>query len=352
MIDFTSLVKDGSTAPSGENCQPWRFVVTNNILSVFNIPERDMSLYNVQQQGSYIAHGALIENIKMSASCQGYEVSVSLFPNKNDITHVADLSFKEKGVEKDVLYRFLSLRCTNRKSYQHKKLSDVEKTVLMSEIVKESNCSLFFTEEKDAVVSLSKAAAVNERIVFENKNIHDFFYSHLLWNKKEEETRGGFFVDTLEFTPPQRVLVRLFNNWKIVSFLNKVLGVSKVISHDNAKRYASSSGFIAIVSQDSSKESYVQAGMLMQRVWLRATSLDLAVHPCNGTIYFFDQITRGDKKAFTEQQCILIEKSYRDIINAFSLQQGQNMCFMLRIGYAHPPSAVAGRVFPSVDYRV
>ncbi len=66
------ILEAGVRAPSGENCQPWRFVVAGDTLSIFNIPERDLSPYNFNQLGSMVAHGALIENIVIAATAFGY----------------------------------------------------------------------------------------------------------------------------------------------------------------------------------------------------------------------------------------------------------------------------------------
>ena len=50
-------------APSGDNCQPWRFEATDNKINIFNVPHKDQALYNFRQSGSLVAHGALVENI-------------------------------------------------------------------------------------------------------------------------------------------------------------------------------------------------------------------------------------------------------------------------------------------------
>lgn len=42
-------------APSGENCQPWRFRVEGEKIWVYNNPESDQSLYNYAQCGSLVA---------------------------------------------------------------------------------------------------------------------------------------------------------------------------------------------------------------------------------------------------------------------------------------------------------
>lgn len=40
-IPIEMILEDGVTAPSGENCQPWRFMFDGATLSLFNIPEAD-----------------------------------------------------------------------------------------------------------------------------------------------------------------------------------------------------------------------------------------------------------------------------------------------------------------------
>ena len=71
-------------APSGENCQPWRFIVDGDKIKIFNIPERDTSLYNVLQFGSFVAHGALIENMLIASSAVGCRGIIQLFPDPRD----------------------------------------------------------------------------------------------------------------------------------------------------------------------------------------------------------------------------------------------------------------------------
>ena len=124
------ILKDGVRAPSGENCQPWRFVVSSSTISVFNVPEADTSLYNVRQHGSYIAHGALLENVRLSAQKYGFSTHVKLFPSASDETHVADIIITENASVEDPLYNAIVERCTNRKDFTGKTLSLEEKHIL------------------------------------------------------------------------------------------------------------------------------------------------------------------------------------------------------------------------------
>ncbi len=57
--DIKKILEMAVYAPSGENCQPWRFEVRDSKIDIFNLPERDQSLYNHGQMASYFAHGVL-----------------------------------------------------------------------------------------------------------------------------------------------------------------------------------------------------------------------------------------------------------------------------------------------------
>ena len=41
--DIKKIIEAAVQAPSGENCQPWRFEILNNNIKLFNVPERDQS---------------------------------------------------------------------------------------------------------------------------------------------------------------------------------------------------------------------------------------------------------------------------------------------------------------------
>lgn len=90
------ILEAGVRAPSGENSQPWRFVMSGDTLSIYNLPDRDRSLYNIDQLGSFVAHGALIENIMIAASAFQYAAEPTFFPSPTDENHVANITFRKQ----------------------------------------------------------------------------------------------------------------------------------------------------------------------------------------------------------------------------------------------------------------
>lgn len=345
--DIEKIITDGTFAPSGENCQPWKFVVEENKVSIFNIPEADQSLYNSKQKGSYVAHGALIENIVIGASKYGYETDVQIFPLKNEPDLVSVVSFKKTIPKNEVLYPYIEKRCTNRKDYTGQKLSEGQKGELVTSAKETGFGELKLIDSEASLNTLGKALAVNEQIIFENKHLHDFFYNHILWREEDQNKAGGFYIKTLEFLPHQLKGVKLFKSWIILKILNKVAGVSKMIVKENAEKYAKSGSLGAVIINGNTSKDFVNAGRTVQRAWLTATKLGLSVHPCTGVLFFNEQIKDGGRSFFSKRHLEIIESAYNDIASILGTG-GKTIPMLFRIGYADEPTARSMRMKPNI----
>lgn len=349
--DIEKIIKDGVQAPSGENCQPWRFKIHNAKVSLYNIPEADLSLYNSKQKGSYMAHGALIENMIISAEKHGYAMEITLFPHDHDEILVADIIFsKKEKANQEPLYDVIYKRCTNRKDYTGETLTHEQKKKLQDSVERLGFSTLSIVDDSKHMQSLGVALATNERVLFENKKLHNFFYDHILWNKKDEDKAGGFYIDTLEFLPHQLKGVKLFKNWIVLRMLNKALKVSKMISKENGEKYTKSGTFGALIMKGTTHKDYVNLGRSLQRLWLTATLLDIAMHPCNGTIYLMGHINDHSTGDFSGEHVAMLQKSYSDIVAAFDAGES-HIGFIFRMGKAPEPTAIAKRVAPRIEYN-
>ena len=105
--ELKKIVGAGILAPSGDNCQPWKLYYEGTKLHLVNLPERDTSLYNVNDIASFIAFGAMIENMNIVAQSLGYTLSVSLFPKGGKTPVVASISFTEGQTVSDPLLPYI-----------------------------------------------------------------------------------------------------------------------------------------------------------------------------------------------------------------------------------------------------
>jgi hypothetical protein len=208
--NITKIINAGILAPSGDNCQPWQIYFDGEKLSLKNIEYKDTSLYNVKNIASYIALGAMIENMTIMAKSLGYEVSVKLFPDRENSSIVAILSFTKGQKISDSLLPFIDKRCVNRKKFKPMQLEHLARESLFKATSKFEGAELYMVEDDEKKKLLAKILSVNDRILFENKNLHDFLFKHLHWSKKEVElSRDGMSIESLELGALQSRMFRL-----------------------------------------------------------------------------------------------------------------------------------------------
>jgi nitroreductase len=334
-----------NSAPSGENCQPWRFVVMSDAIELHLRPERDESYYSYGQRASYLACGAALENMAIAASREGYRAAVTYFPDREDDTLVARVALERgAGVAQDPLAGSIEKRVTNRKPYRTRALTMDEKHALHGALREEYASTLHLCEDAPRLTRLGRVGSTNEEIMLSNKALHQFFFSHVSWTKEEDEAKKiGFYIETLELPPPARALFTLFKHWGVMRVL-AALGFPKIVAKQNAATNASASAIGGIAIPDAEQLSFVKAGRAVERLWLTAASLGLSVQPLTGVLFFKLKIDAGESEVFTRAQQALVLRAYREAQEAFSVSD-RPIAFMFRIGEAPPPSAQAVR-FP------
>ncbi len=336
-------------APSGENCQPWKFKIKDNQIYLFNIPERDQSPYNFKQRGSFVAHGTLIENIIIASSFFGFETQVSLFPDISDTNLVAIISLNKSNPKEEPLFGYIVKRSTNRKSYKKTPLLPEDKQAILDSVNEISRGKILITENKEDIKDLSLVGSMNERLVLENQALHDFLFSHITWTEKEnQEKKMGFYIKTLELPLPARFAFKIFSKWERLKRFHK-LGVSRSVWKQNGGVYASSSAIGVIAIDGNKNEDFVTVGRITQRMWLTATKLGLSLQPMTGVLFFMQRIKEGNYEPFSKEQVDIIKESYVKVQKKFNLQN-ENIPMMFRIGYSSPPTARAIKLSPEIIF--
>jgi len=175
-----------------------------------------------------------------------------------------------------------------------------------------------------------------------NKDLHNFFFSHINWTQEEENGRRyGFYIKTLELPTPALAMFKLFRSWTRMRFFSK-LGFPKVVAKQNAQVYSSAPAFCIITIPDITPASFVSAGRATERFWLTATSLGLSVQPLTGVLFFMLRIMAGEDSKFSEAQKQLIKEKYAVVKKLFNVQNG-HIAMMFRVGAGDPPSAQSTR---------
>jgi hypothetical protein len=335
--ELRRIVSAGILAPSGDNCQPWKLYFDGGQLHLINLPERDTSLYNVNDIASSIAFGAMLENMSIAAQSLGYIPSVSLFPKGMKIPLVASIQFAKGQTLDDPLLPYMPQRCVNRKAYKRKQLTKADIDALYRTVGERKEARLCLIDKQSEKNLLAEILAMNDRIVFENENLHNFLFTHIRWSKDERETsRDGLSIDSLELGAFQSRIMKVLSSWKLVQLLNR-FGFSRFVPQQAYQLCKGASALCILSYAGTGLDSYLNGGRVLQRIWLTATSLGLSLHPMTGLIYMIYAIHSGGK-GFNDNHKRVLLTSFDALQKLCPLGENESYIMAFRIGYADPPS--------------
>ena len=344
--DIRKILEAGCQAPSGGNSQPWRFRVRDTQIDVFALPEKDHPILNFRNRGTWVAHGALIENILIASSHLGYKAKFDLFPDKNNQKLTVRFYLEKTTPREEPLYKAIWLRSTNRKPYRTNLLSQEQKSALLNAVKEIKGGEVKFIEEREKLKELGWAGSVNEIVMFENRALHKLVFDEIVWTKEEEQKkRKGLYVKTLELKPPQELGLRLFRFWPIMNVLNKS-GLARIIAKENAGAY-SSCALIGAIIVENRDEAFLTAGRIMERIWLQATEMKLSLHLITGVLFLWQRIRVGEAKKFSKKHINLINNAYKAMAQIFGKPRGI-IALLFRIGDGDEPSARSSKLKPVI----
>lgn len=343
------ILRNACRAPSGDNTQPWRFVVRGNTIQVINMPEKDTSLFNYLQRTNHLALGAAIENLRISAESNGFRVEINIFPNAHDRLVVAEVTLTSDSSIRNDLAPYIVKRATNRRKY-HSKQVEQEKLSELSVLVNDRGSRIVFITDRALVKDIAHIVSAGEKLALENRVIHDFLFEHVTWTKEEDSKKHGFLIDTFEFSPPQKAAFKLLGNWYILNFLLP-FGISRLIARDMESVHATSAAFGTIILPGNTAEDYLEAGILLERLWLTATKLGLALQPTTTVHFIGSRVLEGDPGSLSIAHQQLLRENYTALTKQFGVGDMEHFGFIFRLGYADVPTAATTRFEPDITLQ-
>lgn len=307
------------------------------------VPERAESLYDVHHSASWIALGALLTNLRIAATTFGYQLHIDLFPDHERSNRVAQVRWQRQPAGDDPLFPALAARCVNRRPYRRAPLPSPIKAEFVSLASNAPGVSLDFVEDKPKKSALASLAAVNERILFENRALHDGLYRWLRWTTHETTRTGdGMPVESLELSVFERPGFRLLNSWPMTRGLT-VLGLTRMLPWRTQRIYQNSAAIGLVTIQGTQPQEFVRGGELVEHVWLTATARGIAFQPITGITFLLlrCRLAKGNGLSLRHQKLLdTVGRRLGELLPS-SLQRTPIMLF--RLGLASAPSGRALR---------
>jgi len=204
----------------------------------------------------------LIENIAVASSHSGHEAKIQLFPDSSDRNLVAVAELIQSSSQKNPLYEYITKRSTNRKPYKDVALTTAQRTEIINSAENFDGVGVRLVEDKNQMKLLAKTISQGDRLIFENKTIHDFLFSHIRWTEKEEqEKKNGLYLKTMELAPPQVAAFKIFKHWPIMRVFNAI-GFPKLAVKGNEKLYSHGSAIGIVLIKNGGNKDFINTGKI------------------------------------------------------------------------------------------
>ena len=342
-----SLVHFATLAPSGGNCQPWRFSWDGRRLRLAHDAERSRSFLDFDGLASWLAFGAAVENVALVAAGMGLEVAVDLAPDPRHPAVVCDLRFVARRgaapARTEVLAAAIPERVTNRKLSARATLPADARGALLRAAADVPGAALQLVEDPDRLAELGEVLGRGDRLRFLSRTMHGEMMAELRWTPDEVcRTRDGLDVATLELTGADLAGLRVMSSWAAMDLVGR-LGGGRALEKPARKAIAAASAVGLVSVPGRTRAAYFAGGRAMQRVWLQATALGLAFQPMAPLTYLFARLELGQGEGLSPTEAAVLRELRGRFAAVLPDATGPGEPMLFRLALAPPPAARALR---------
>lgn len=275
-------------APSGDNTQPWRFeIVDGSHIVIHGHDTRDWCLYDFDGHASHMAHGALLETIRIAASHFGLEAKWRLRAESGDRLPVFDVYLAAvPGISADPLFKYIEARVVQRRPMRTTPLTEEQRRVLS--IACGPAYQVGFYESLGDRIRVARLLWDNAQVRLTCPEAFEVHREIIEWgaiHSRDRIPEGAVGVDVVT----AKLMRWVMRDWGRVEFVNRFMfgTIAPRIQLDLIPGLCCAAHLI-VRTERAPKETldFVDAGVALQRLWLTAASLDLYLQPAMTPIIF------------------------------------------------------------------
>jgi hypothetical protein len=326
-------------APSGDNTQPWQFeIVSSNHIAVKGFDTRDHVIYDFDGHASHMAHGALLETLRIAATGFGFEATWSIRQGTPDTAPIYDVLLHNCAkFSIDPLFHFIEKRVVQRRVMRTTPLSPGQRQALGTAVGAAYKVQFFESlAERVRVAGLLWDNAYIRLTCPEAFEVHSEIIEWGSRFSKDRIPEEAVGVDPLTGRLMQWVMQR----WSRVAFFNRYLlgTVPPRIQLDFLPALGCAAHLLLSPREPLVEMTdYVRAGVALQRLWLTASSLGLHLQPEMTPVIFRWYARAGkvfSKSPEISRRTLFLAERFERLAGA---REESPMVFLCRLGNSVVP---------------
>ncbi|MBY0278547.1 hypothetical protein K2Z84_24715 [Candidatus Binatia bacterium] len=267
------IVALAARAPSGENCQPFRFHWDGAWLTVSHDAARSRHVLNFENRASYLTLGCYLESIVIAAASEGLDARIEL-ELADTAARVAFVA-RAQGPCGDA--SLLLDRCTDRRRYRGGPIDAPLLREIEDDLRAFPNVTIRLVAPNDELVDY---VAHMERLQWCTEPIHRGHTRYFrLSNRAASRTRDGMSRASLNVGPATAALLALARrDFRVQRTLNQ-FGFLRIFAK-RVRAWVRSAAALGCVTVDTTDPAgHVSAGRATLRTWVTLNRDGYAVQP-------------------------------------------------------------------------
>lgn len=341
---FDRLVAAASRAPSADNMQAWAFASTDDAVEVYLEPARVLPT-DVNQMFAWVGLGAAVENLVVAAGSEGFTATVrddaltgnaGTLAGRDDPAGTPVTVHLEPGDPNERLGAWIEHRETNRDPFDPTPL-DQGTIAALTDAVRGLDAGLHWASGADDLDVIARMDAHSTYIRLEHKPLHDELFDVLRFSRRElEATRYGLEFASLGIPVALVSVARLLRYPAAMAVVSR-LGIGRLVARQLAAKLRTAGAVCLVTARRPGPAGYIEAGRAMERLWLEANALGLAVQP-HGVLPQYLTKLEVEPDAFTPRHAATMAGHREPFDRLFPIADGERPAIVLRVGHPrqHP----------------
>ena len=339
--NLETLLAAAVRAPSGDNTQPWRFVIDADAgrVEVHLDEARDPSPMNAGLRMARIAVGAAIENLLRTANANGWDAELQ----EARPPALALIALTESDRVVGSVGKSIAARVTNRRLYEGRSIESDVLFRLERETLSRDGVATYWIVDSARLSTLARLLGRADATALAEPAIRQAFLGKVRFDRTPDAiVEEGMPVAALELSSFERLA--LSNMARTPGWMLRLFGSFRVYAAHVRKLVESASGLCLVVARDGREQTDLAVGRALQRAWLSLTEEGLAAQPMMSLLVLENIADHGGAGALSRQTRREMGALAAELRAQVPEIAGGRAAFLLRFGYAAGPSGRTGRL--------
>ncbi|WP_181696702.1 Rv1355c family protein [Nocardia sp. GTS18] len=329
-------------APSGGNVQPWTLRGDDELIEIALDPT-DTTAMDVDLRGSAVAVGAALYNATAAAAAHGLLSDTRLLVDEPSAPLIARLRLRA-GTDAELAadYPLACARHTNRRLGNAADLPDSVLHALAQAAGDQAIVHAITGRER--LAEAAELLGASDRVRYLTPQLHQQLYAELRW--PGEDIRTGIDVRTLDPAPDELAKLQVGSRSDVMDRLRE-WSAGTALGEFTVDRVLSSSALVAVGFRKRGGgvpdlADYARAGAAVEKVWLRAQLLGLAVQPVSPVFLYANR--PEDLRRVSPEFTDTLASIQRRFLDIMEISEDENVALVLRLSYAAAASVRSRRL--------